>query len=174
MIIRGNTVGSTVPQPDYAEQDATRSTFIRNKPDAAIAKAQSTADTAKATAEAALPRSGGDMTGAMTVPEPVANANPATKKYVDEVVAATHMTAELTLRADKWSEEEPYTQTVAVEGILATDRPHYGILYTENWEAEKEAFALVDELDTADGMVSFVCFAEKPEADITIQMEVNR
>ena len=140
----------------------------------AAAKAQSTADTAKATAEAALARSGGDMTGAMTVLEPVKDNNPTTKQYVDTVVANTHMTAEVTLPASGWSSAAPYAQIIAVEGILATDQPHYGVVYSENWEAEKEAFALVDELDTADGMVSFACFAEKPEADITIQMEVNR
>jgi hypothetical protein len=115
-------------------------------------------------------KSGGNITGAMTVLEPTADANPATKKYVDN----KHMTAEVTLLASGWSAEAPYTQTVQVEGILATDRPHYGVIYSENREAEKEAFALVDQLDTAEGSVTFTCFEEKPEADLTIQMEVNR
>ena len=163
MIIRGNTVGTTVPQPDYAQQDPNHSSFIRNKPDAAIAKAQATAD-------AALARTGGDMTGSMTVPEPVDAANPATKGYVDR----KHMRAEVTLLTARWSEDAPYTQTAQVEGILATDQPHYGVVYSDNWEAEKESFALVDELDTSDGTVTFTCFEDKPGADITIQMEVNR
>ena len=170
MIIQGNTVGTTVPQPDYAEQDASRSTFIRNKPDAAIARAQSTADTAKTIAETALSRTGGEMNGAMTVLEPVDDANPATKKYVD----AKHMSAEVLLAAAGWQGEGPYTQTIAVEGILATDHPHYGVVYSDNRETEREAFSAVDELDTADGSVTFTCFEDKPAADITIQMEVNR
>ena len=169
-LILGDIATNTHPQADYSQDDPEKADYIKNKPDAAISKAQSTADTAKATAEAALARSGGDMTGAMTVLEPVADNNPATKGYVD----GKHFAAEVTLPASGWSSAAPYAQIIAVEGILATDQPHYGILYTENWEAEKEAFALVDELDTADGMVSFACFAEKPEADITIQMEVNR
>jgi hypothetical protein len=84
------------------------------------------------------------------------------------------MSAEVLLAATGWQGEGPFTQTVAVGGILATDRPHYGVVYSDNWETEKEAFAMVDDLDTADGSVTFTCFAEKPAADITIQMEVNR
>ena len=174
MIIRGNTVGTTVPQPDYAEQDAASACYIRNKPDAAIARAQSTADTAKQTAEAALPRTGGDITGAVTVPEPRQNSHPATKNYVDTLISGTHMTASVTLPATGWSASAPYTRTVALSGILATDRPHFGIVYTDNHEAEKEAFALVDRLDTADGSLTFTCFSEKPEVSMTIQLEVNR
>jgi hypothetical protein len=128
------------------------------------------ADAVGAALKKKLDISGGDMTGHMTVLEPAQDANPATKKYVDD----TYMTAEVTLTADGWQGEGPYTQTVAAEGILATDRPHYGVVYTENWEAEKEAFALVDELDTSDGSVTFTCFEEKPGVDLTIQMEVNR
>lgn len=92
------------------------------------------------------------------------------KAYAD----SKHMTAQITLAASKWSQTTPYTQSVSVSGILSTDKPHYGVVYSENREAEKEAFSAVDELDTADGSVTFTCFAEKPAADITIQMEVNR
>lgn len=167
MIIPGNVVGTTVPQPDYAETDENKSTFIRNKPDAAIAKAQSTAD-------AALSRTGGSMTGPVTILEPTEDAHPTTKKYLMDALSHTHMTAEVALPASGWSDAAPFTQTVNVEGILATDMPHYGVLYSENREAEKEAFALVDQLDTSEGSVTFTCFEEKPEADLTIQMEVNR
>ena len=119
---------------------------------------------------AKLSRTGGNMTGAMTVLEPETDANPATKKYVDR----KHVTAQVTLLASGWSDSAPYTQTVPVDGILATDQPHYGVVYTDNWNDERDAFAAVDELDTADGSVTFTCFAEKPSVDITIQMEVNR
>lgn len=173
-LIPGNIFAVTNPQADYNQTDSSKADFIKNKPDAAISKAQTTADAAKATADAALARSGGEMTGALIVLEPAADSNPATKKYVDTVVAKTHMAAQVTLPASGWSSAAPYTQTVAVEGILATDRPHYGVVYTNNWEAEKEAFALVDELDTADGSVTFTCFGEKPSSNLTIQLEVNR
>ena len=94
----------------------------------------------------------------------------ACKTYAD----GKHMTATVSLPFDGWNGTAPYTQTVALEGILATDQPHYGVVYSENWEAEKEAFSLVDELDTADGSVTFTCFSEKPHIDLTIQLEVNR
>lgn len=71
----------------------------------------------------------------------------------------------------------PYTQTVQVEGILETDEPHYGLVFsgtTEQKLAQKEAFACVDDLDTAENSVTFTCFTDKPETDLTIQMEVIR
>ena len=101
---------------------------------------------------------------------PSTGSSAANKNYVDN----KHKTAEVVLTAAGWSTAAPYTQTVSVSGILSTDQPHYGVVYSDNWEAEKEAFALVDELDTADGSVTFTCFEEKPESDLTIQMEVNR
>ena len=78
------------------------------------------------------------------------------------------------LSASGWSDTAPYTQSVAVDGILATDCPHYGVVYTDAYAAEKEAFALVDDLETAGGRVTFTCFDEKPKVDLNIQMEVNR
>ncbi len=41
---------------------------------------------AKATADAAMPKAGGAFTGAVTVLAPTAEANPATKKYVDDAI----------------------------------------------------------------------------------------
>ena len=55
-------------------------------------------------------------------------------------------------------------------------RPHYGPVYSEDTEtalAEKEAWMLVDDMDTADGSVTFTCFEEKPEINVTVQMEVH-
>lgn len=166
-LIPGNIFAVTNPQADYNQTDSSKADFIKNKPDAAITKAQKTAD-------AALARTGGEMTGALIVLEPASDGNPATKKYVDGVVAHTHMTAQVTLLASGWSDAAPYIQTIAVDGILAADRPHFGVVYTDNWETEKEAFSAVDELDTADGSAIFTCFEEKPGVDLTIQMEVNR
>jgi hypothetical protein len=73
--------------------------------------------------------------------------------------------------------EAPYVQEVAVDGILATDRPRFGVVYSDAQAtrvAEKAAFALVDDLDTAEGLVTFTAFGDKPAADLTIQMEVVR
>lgn len=99
--------------------------------------------------------------------------------YIKEYVNASHFSPDnVTLPVSSWEgEAPPYAQTVAVEGILHTDNPHYGVVYSADQEtrlAEKEAFALVDRLETKDGSVIFTCFEEKPGVDLVIQMEVNR
>ena len=61
---------------------------VKTANDAAVA-AQSTANTANTTANAALPKAGGTMTGAITLAaDPVSTLQPATKQYVDVVSTA--------------------------------------------------------------------------------------
>lgn len=173
MIIRGNTVGAARRLPDYAQQDEKAVDFIHNKPDAAIKKAQDTADAAKDTAEAALPKSGGTVTGALTVIDPTQPGHAANMGYVD----SKRMEFQVILTADGWTGAGPYTQTLPLEGILSTDRPHFGAVYDADLGmnlARKEGFALVDDLDAGDGTVTFTCFEDKPTVSIPIQMEVNR
>lgn len=217
MIIRGNTVGTTMPRADYAETNPNSAAFIKNKPEEAIRKAQKTADDAlpktggdvtgdinmtgniamngkKITGIAtpsddgdavnkkyvndevgkSLPKSGGTMTGALNVLTPTENTHAANKGYVDgkrKVFTAT-------LTVNDWvGDAAPYTQSIGIEGILSTDQPHYSPVYDADQEtrlAQKEAFACVDDLDTANGSVTFTCFEDKPEVNIPIQMEVNR
>lgn len=91
------------------------------------------------------------------------------------VLKKDHLILSISLLAGDWlGDSAPYTQTVAVEDILASDRPHYGVVYSENATAEKEAFAMVDDLDTAEGSLTFTCFESKPEIDLIVQLEVNR
>lgn len=97
----------------------------------------------------------------------------ASREYVDSL----HLEKTVELYAAGWSGSAPYTQTIAVDSILSSDTPHYGVIYSNDTDtalSEKEAFALVDDLDTADGSVTFTCFEDKPEVDLTIQLEVNR
>ena len=104
---------------------------------------------------------------------PVELTDAATKGYCD----AKHLMFNVVLTADGWSDSAPYTQTVEMADILATDRPHWGVILSDSLDtalAEKEAFAVVDDLDTADGSVIFTCLEEKPDTDLTIQLEVNR
>ena len=64
-----------------------------------------------------------------------------------------------------------------MDGILATDRPRFGAVYSSDQTtrlAEKAAFSLVDDLDTAEGVVTFTCFEDKPVTDLTVQLEVVR
>lgn len=145
MIIKGNTVGHPVPD-------------LRNG----------------MTMRGAIDMNGQAMTG---LKEPEANNDAATKRYAESYADSLHKLFTVALPASGWSEAAPYTQTIAVEGILETDTPHWSVVYSADTETaltQKEAFAMVDDLDTADGSVTFTCFEEKPEVDLTIHMEVNR
>lgn len=132
-----------------------------------------------------LDTAGGTMTGAIdmggkkvtNLATPEADSDAANKSFVTAYADGKRLHGTVTLTASGWSAAAPYTQTVSVAGILATDRPHYGVVYAAGLEtalAQKEAFALVDDLDTAAGSVTFTCFEDKPEVDLIIQLEVNR
>ena len=182
-----------IPESSYeflAVQDIVKKTtveYLETHPtitDATLTKADFAAD-AKAVGDAIdkmLPKSGGQMTGDIAMGgnrvtglgEPEDAGDGASKGYVD----GKHFLATVSLPAAGWAgDAAPYTQTVAVPGILETDTPHYGVVYSgtaEEKTAQKEGFALVDDLDTGAGNVTFTCFEEAPEVDLTIQLEVNR
>lgn len=100
----------------------------------------------------------------------------ANKEYVD----SKRITATVSLKSTGWATttgEAPYYQTVAVAAVLATDTPHWGVVYSSSdslRKDEKVAYSLVDDMETDDGSVTFTCFEERPATDLTIQMEVNR
>lgn len=130
--------------------------------------------------EASLPRAGGTMTGnidlggnALTnVKAPAAATDAATKGYVDgkrHTFTATLGTA--------WTGSGPYTQTLAVIGILASDMPHVMPVYdavNATAIAQKEAWSCVSKAEAAAGKIKFTCFEDKPGAVIPIQIEVMR
>lgn len=83
-----------------------------------------------------------------------------------------------TLAAESWTgSAAPYTQTVSVTGILATDRPIVDVALTGTTGTDTailEAWGMVSRITTADGSITAVCYEDKPEVDIPIQMEVIR
>ena len=130
----------------------------------------------------ALPASGGTMTGdidlggnALTnVKAPAAATDAATKGYVD----GKRHTFTATLGTD-WTGSGPYTQTVAVSGILASDTPHVTQYYLGSQSvadviAQDESWAAVSTADAVDGGICFRCWEDKPTVDIYIQIEVIR
>lgn len=154
---------------------------IDSKNTKAANNAQKTADDAKEIADAALPRAGAVMEGSIdmngfgidNLPAPETEGSAANRFYVD----GKRKLFSVTLLAANWNGGGPYTQTVAVKGILSTDMPHYGAVYSADPEArldQKEAFAMVDDLYTASNSVTFACFEDKPSVDLSIQMEVLR
>lgn len=71
----------------------------------------------------------------------------------------------------------PYTQTVSIADILASDTPHITPVFsTTNTTAksQKEAWGLVSKAVTNNGNITFTCFEEKPTTAIDLQIEVIR
>lgn len=108
------------------------------------------------------------------VSSPTANQDAANKEYVD----SKHFSDVSKLTATGWvGGSPPYTQAVSIPRILQSDTPHIGPTYSENATtalAEKEAWLLVGSGIASDGVITFYCFEEKPNTDISIQLEVNR
>lgn len=145
MIIKGNSVGC--PLPDPRKGMAMQGNINMN---------------------------GNSLSGIKT-PETADDA--ANKGYVDSYVDSKHFFRDVTLTVSGWSADAPYKQTVTAQGITEEDRPIYGVVLSADAAiatAEKEAFAMVDDLDTGANVVTFTCLEDKPEVALTIQMEVNR
>lgn len=133
-----------------------------------------------------LPNTGGTMTGNIAmggnkisgIGAPNDDGDATNMKFVTEYVDSKNKLFNVVLTVNDWEgEKAPYKQTIGIEGILGTDRPHYGPVYSEattTMLAEKEAFSYVDDLDTADGSVTFTCLEDKPDTNVTVQMEVHR
>lgn len=71
----------------------------------------------------------------------------------------------------------PYTQSISISGILATDNPHIMPVYSAtNATAilEKEAWNCISKAVTSAGKITFTCFEEKPTQAISINIEIVR
>ena len=130
----------------------------------------------------ALLKSGGTMTGnidlggnALTnVKSPAAATDAATKGYVD----GKRLVLTTTIPASWTGSAEPYTQTISVPGILATDTPHIMPVYTDpNYSvtlAQIEGWSKIVSAFSGDGVIAFYCRPDKPAVAIPIQIEVMR
>ena len=157
MIIRGNTVCTNMPRTDYLETDPSNAAFLLNSPREEIR-------TAKEAALAALPRSGGTMTGDISMggkmltglADPVSQTDAVTKQYVDSRKAAASVSLPAALGAGN-------TQTVAVSGVtpanhvLVTPAPQSHTAYTD---------AAVRCTTQGQGTLTFAC-DRVPEEDLT-------
>ena len=137
-------------------------------------------EAAEAVKKVTLSNSGGTVTGDIdmggnalsNVKTPVSDTDGATKGYVDgkrKTFTATVGTG--------WTGSGPYTQTVAVSGILASDMPHVVPVYDADnttAQAQREAWGCVSRGVAAAGGIQFTCFGDKPETAIPIQIEVMR
>lgn len=154
--------------------DAARKRYVDTEISTAAGNAETNAK------DASLPRAGGTMTGDISMggnavkglKAPAAGTDAATKDYVDgkrKTFTATVGTG--------WTGSGPYTQTVAVSGILASDMPHVVPVYDADnttAQAQREAWGCVSRGVAAAGGIQFTCFEDKPETAIPIQIEVMR
>jgi len=143
---------------DYADK-------IREDVTQAATEAKNAAITAKNTADGAVSAAGS-----------AARAAEAAQKTADS--KATKMLFTVALTAANWTgDAAPYTQTVAVAGILAEDEPHWDVELTRDAAGKLallEGYGCVSELETETDSVTFTCLEEKPAVDLTIRMEVIR
>lgn len=157
-----------------ADEDAARKRYVDTEISTAAGNAETNAK------DASLPRAGGAMTGNISMggntvkglKTPADGADAATKGYVDEKRKTFTATV-----GTGWTGSGPYTQTVAVSGILASDMPHIMPVYsTDNAMAiaQKEAWNCVSKGEATANAVVFTCFEERPQAEIPIQIEVIR
>ncbi len=138
--------------------------------------AKTAADNAQTAADNAQTAADNAQTAADNAQASADNALTESKNYSD----GKHAEFTVTLTAGGWAfwdgQNLPWLQTVDIEGILETDKPHWGVIYSQDEKlfAEKEAFAVVDFMMTENGKAHFTCFEEKPSCDLNIQIEVNR
>lgn len=135
-----------------------------------------------------LPKSGGTMTGSVTMNgvvltegEDYGDTFPETaspgKLFFKNEVNEKRITTTATISTSWTGSDAPYTQTVSISGVLVSDTPHIIPMYSttlETAKAQKEAWAKVSKSETAADSIIFTCFEEKPTTAIPIQIEVIR
>lgn len=81
------------------------------------------------------------------------------------------------LPAVNWSSSAPYTQTINISGILATDNPIVDVVLDANTSTamtQISAWLCVSKIVTSDGSITATCLENKPITDIPIQLKVVR
>lgn len=141
----------------------------------------------KTLAENALPKSGGAMTGTMTMGAEIAmggnkvtglgapadEADAANKAYVD----GKHLLFSITIPASGWSDwgNGFYGQSITIPGISENDTPHIAINdFGTGWYIAKEEYSKIGRAWSIQNTIHFQCYQEYPTIDISIIVEVNR
>ena len=86
-----------------------------------------------------------------------------------------HMTA--ALPAGSWSQTAPYTQTVQVAGLLATDIPLVDVVLSNDTTTaidQLQDYALIGRIDAANGQLKAYCYRAKPVVALTVLLKVVR
>ncbi len=81
------------------------------------------------------------------------------------------------LPASGWSTSAPYTQTVTVEGILATDTPLIDVVLSDTVAtamAQIAEFGYIGRITTGANQITVTCYEDKPTVDLTLTLKVVR
>ena len=104
------------------------------------------------------------------------------------VVTESHLQEELAKKANKkkvynitldttWTgTEAPYTKTIEVQGILATDEPDIKPVWSETLatrQTEKEEYNKISLVTTSAGSLTFTCDEDKPSVSLNLKAEVT-
>ena len=104
--------------------------------------------------------------------------NPITEYSVAYMgIDSDHNVYTATLSTSWAGSSAPYTQEVAITGILASDVPHITPVYSDDIDTaidQKEAWAMVGKAVAGANKIVFTCFEDIPAVQIPIQVEVTR
>ncbi len=82
-----------------------------------------------------------------------------------------------TILKDSWSSVAPYTQTIVLTGVLSTDDPLAGVVYSANHTeaiVEKAEWGKIDDIETFNDYIIVTCFSATPTLDLNGRMDVIR
>lgn len=152
-----------------ADVGAATSTDITN----AISSHNSNGSAHSTQFNAKLDTSGGTMTGMLTLQDdPSQPMHAATKQYVDSKTSVFNVTLNTS-----WSgSAAPYSKSVTVTGILATDTPIIDVVMSGTYATDKarqEAWAYIYRAVTANNSITFYA-NEKPTVELPVQIKVVR
>lgn len=173
---------------DDAQQAANAANTAAGRANTAAGEAETAADRANAAAEAAE-----DIVGGALPKHAQTHAKGATDEItLDMLGAADAQTVDqlkidiankadktistaITLLADGWTGDGPYTQAVSVAHLTGSrfENPDVFPEFTDEIEAEREAWNLVDQVVSVEGALEFTCLTEAPEMDLTLIVKVR-
>lgn len=79
-----------------------------------------------------------------------------------------------TISAEGWSDTAPYVQAVAVDGITADMSPIVDIVLSDDADmakSEQAAWSCITKAVAGDGVITFFCYENKPEAAINFKVK---
>ena len=92
--------------------------------------------------------------------------------YSAQKVESMFEITNVVLTALDWTNEAPYTQTIKVEGMKGTYRPHIGCAGEVKNESQKKLLQknwnYVDDIVTGDGVITAYCNFKKPTVDLPL------